>query len=107
MTTQATISLNAALAQVEGYIDDGREGGLNLKQAQIMVAGETETGATFVSHIDIKPEQTIATSSWNDFDFYQAAAATITDYVQDAVEESKNVPDDQIAIAVVDEAPAQ
>lgn len=72
-----TYDVDQTLLILRGFLTDNDTMPLNLKRSDITIAGETESGAVFVSHVSISPEDTYGYSNWNDFDYYKDVSNAI------------------------------
>ena len=69
-----TLTLDETMEIVKGFVTDNGEFPVTFKQFDVCIAAKTNTDATFVANITIRPAgeypEADAMSSWNDFDYY-------------------------------------
>lgn len=75
--TPETFDVPKTLEILSGFLTDNGSLPLKLKRTDFTIAGETDTGATFVSHVSISPAESFGYSSWNDFEYYKEVAESI------------------------------
>lgn len=77
----STLTLDETMEIVKGFITDSGEFPVTFKQFDVCIAAKTNTDATFVANITIRPSgeypEADAMSSWNDFDYYNQVSNEI------------------------------
>lgn len=76
-----SITSNEVFAIVDQMLTDNGETTVKLNEANLTIAGKTDTGAVFVSHIFVGHDDTgviaDARNDWNDFDYFNEVANQI------------------------------
>lgn len=76
-----TFTLDEALKIVKGFLDDNGETPVTFKQFDVCIAAKTNTDATSVTNLTIRPGgpylEAKSMSSWNDFDYYNQVSQEI------------------------------
>ena len=76
-----TLTLVETLDIVKGFLDDNGETPVTFKQFDVCIAAKTNTDATFVANLTIRPgveyPEAEGMVSWNDFDYYNQVAQEI------------------------------
>ena len=76
-TPPESFDVPTTLAILGDFLTDNGTMPIDLKRANFTIAGETVSGATFVSHVHISPADSYGYSNWNDFDYFNNVAAEI------------------------------
>ena len=76
-----TLTLGETLDIVKGFLDDNGETPVTFKQFDVCIAAKTNTDATSVTNLTIRPGgpylEAKSMSSWNDFDYYNQVSQEI------------------------------